>query len=232
MNKLQTLRENYNNFNKLHFNERIAKSKPIEKWIQDTMNFHGVSWLGKKITNWKQCNLKDDKTNKRDLQAEYDGKIVYSQNKFRQPNSGSDIGQALVQPYPGSKDLLRTLLTKDTKWIYDNVLARDYKFDGIIYSVLDNPWENLMIVPLELAKKTYTTIFKEWLRSDIDLNYNNRIFKSKEIPGGELRWKKDNGKGYDSGLEKILCYFPISTFDKSQIEIIPMIEPVFVEKTI
>lgn len=226
LDKLTKLKERYMSMNNLSFNERIKKSKPIERWIKDTMNEHGVPWNGHIIKQWEACSTKDDKSFKRDAQAVYNSETVYSQIKFRQPNSGSDIGAAIIQPYPGSRSLVDEY-AKCGK--LNDILARDYQFDGIVYAVLDNSWSKLMLLPYkECVKHNYMKVLSEWWKdpSQPELNYYNRVFKSKEIEGAELRYKKDSGYGYDRNLEKIICYLPISIFSNdSRVTVVDMISP-------
>lgn len=80
----------------------------------------------------------------------------------------------------------------------------------------------------ECVKYNYTRLLKEWWTDPElpELNNYNRVFRSKEIPKAELRWKKDSGRGYDAGLEKILCYLPISIFTgDSRVTVVDMIDP-------
>jgi len=224
MDKLTSLMNSYEDLHKLPFPVRLKKSKLVENWILDTINFHGIPYKGQNIKNWEECSEKEDKNNKRDAKTLVDGNYLYCQNKFRQPNSGTDIGCALLQPYPG-KDEVNNLILRNSK-IEADFIARDFKFDGIYYNVLDNSWKKLMMIPYpELMKPAYVKVLKEWLMSDSELHDKNRCFKSEECPGAELRFKRDSGKkSYDSGLKKILCYLPLQLFaDKANI--VEMIEP-------
>jgi hypothetical protein len=138
MDKLATVREKYNNLNSLSLRERLAKSSPIEMWILETMNYHGISHEGTDIKGWRKCRTRDDKVLKRDAEALYKDQFVYAQLKFRQPNSGADIGCAILQPYPGLKELRSIILEKKISFVQ----ARDYKFDGIVYVVSIMPGTN------------------------------------------------------------------------------------------
>jgi hypothetical protein len=226
--KLATIRERYNDLNSLNIKARLAKSSPIEMWTLETLNHYGVTYNGETIKGWRKCKTKDDKSLKRDAEALHKDEFVYAQLKFRQPNSGTDIGCAILQPYPGLEALRKIIMTERDKLGY--CLARDYKFDGIIYACLNNTWDKLMILPYqEVVKPTYSKILKEWLAdpSKPNLDNWNRTYRSSKYPGAELKWKKDSGtRSWDSGEEKIICYLPISLFENDpRVVVVDMIDP-------
>ena len=224
-NKLKKVREKYNDLNDLPIQKRLAKSSPIELWTLETMNYHGVKYNNRLIKNWRKCRTKDDRTYKRDAESFVDDKYVYAQLKFRQPNSGTDVGCAIIQPYPGSNELRK--IYKEEKDKMDFVYARDYKFEGIIYACLNNTWDKLMILPYqELVRPAYKVVLDEWLADNSPLDRWDRTFASKKYPGAELKWKEDSGKGWDARQEKLICYLPISLFDKDpRVTVVDMIDP-------
>lgn len=226
--KLAAIRERYQNLNTLPLKERLARSSPIELWTLETLNHHGVPYQNDIIRGWKKCRTHDDKKLKRDAEAIYNNKYVYAQLKFRQPNSGTDVGCAILQPYPGLKAVREIICHDQSRFSF--ILARDYKFDGIIYACLNNTWDKLMILPYqEVVKPAYSDILKEWLADPLkpELCSWNRTYVSKKYPGAELKWKKDSGtKSFDSGEEKIICYLPMSLFEKDpRVKVVEMIDP-------
>lgn len=202
----------------------MNRAKPIEDWILETLNHYGFKYNDKKIKNWEKCSHKEDKSLKRDVKAHVGETTYYGQLKFRQPNSGTDIGCALIQPYPGLKSVRELYDNKDD---LNFILARDYKFDGIVYVCLNNTWDKLMILPYnETIKPMYMAVLEEWLESDVNLGKWNRTFRSKTHSGAELKWKCDSGRGWDAKAEKILCYLPISLFeDDNRVSVVEMLEP-------
>jgi hypothetical protein len=178
------------------------------------MNHYGVPYENVSIKNWVKTTTRDDKTNKRDAMALHNGKYVYAQLKYRQPNSGGDIGVALLQPFEGREVIRHTLLNEREKMEY--YWARDYIFDGGVYVCLSNDWESLYIMPYrETIKPIVTKVFKEWMTdpAGYDLTNSNRVYRSvgKTTTGCELRFKMDSGRNsWDSGQKKVICYIPPS----------------------
>lgn len=210
--KLEAIRSKFKSLNNLTFQQRLTQSGPIERWILDTMNHYGTSLNGDLIKGWKKTNSKDDKTYKRDAMALHKEEYVYAQLKYRQPNSGGDIGVALLQPYTSRDDIRHTLLHERDKMSY--YWARDYLFDGGVYACLSNNWDTLYVVPyLQVVKPLATKIFKEWMTDPCgyDLTNNNRVYRSvkEDTKGCELRFKMDSGRNsWDSGKKKVICYIP------------------------
>lgn len=210
--KLATIRSQFKSLNNQDLQQRLNKSGPIEKWILDTMNHYGVPVEGTLVKGWKKTTSRDDKTYKRDAMALHNGQYIYAQLKYRQPNSGGDIGVALLQPFVGREEVRQTLLHEREKMSY--FWARDYVFDGGVYACLSNDWEVLYVVPyLEVVKPIVTKVFKEWMTDPCGYNLtkNNRVYRSINdgTKGCELRFKTDSGRNsWDSGENKVICYIP------------------------
>lgn len=225
--RLDQVREKYNDLNDLPLKARLIKASPIELWTIETLNHHGVTYNGVHINNWKKCRTRDDRTFKRDAEAVVDGSFVYAQLKFRQPNSGTDVGCAIIQPYPGAENLRQ--IFRDERDRMDAILARDYKFEGIIYACLNSTWDKLILLPYrELVRPAYMEIFEEWLLDPDSqpLDRYDRTFCSNRYSGAQLKWTVDKGSGFDAGQEKIICYLPMSLFENdSRVSLVDMIDP-------
>lgn len=207
---VQELREQYANANQGHIKDRLEKNNVMEEWIIATMNHHGVQYDGLTFNNWAKGTRKDDLTHKKDLFATADGKEISAQIKWRQPNSGTDIQVAVIQPFGNSSLMRESLKTAPEKFPH---WARDWKFDGDLYVVLDNAWENLMIVRYERVKSIVRKALKEWVASGASFGPVARCFIPEDPAlaenGVQLRFTNDKGKrSWDSGEGKMLCYIP------------------------
>lgn len=216
----------YEGVNTLPHNERIEKSKFVERWMLGTINRYGIKVKNACVKGWIHCNEYDDKKKKRDIYAYNDRKIIYGQMKFRQPGSGNDIGFAVIQPYPGKKALKECVGNPKQEEYFSSIVARDVKFDGVTYVVLDGSWTKLVVIPYDLVKKASIRILREWIDSDVELNYSSRTFRSKLYDNAELKWKRDSGRaGYDANVEKLLVYIPINYFLKNdRVQLLDMID--------
>lgn len=227
-NTIEQVRNRYAGMNKLPFQQRINISKCIEQWTIDTMNYHGVKIDDTILNNWIPTSDRDDQTFKRDAETTYQSKKIYSQIKFRQPDSGTDIGIAIYQPYFGLNEIKELMRKKDQR-TYQARKARDYKFDGYFYCCLDNSWDYLAVLPYKKAvSPMITKILTEWLndKNNVDLDSTYRTYPSQIFPGAELKWKRDGGRGWDQSTDKIICYLPITLFTKNpDAQVIKMIDP-------
>jgi hypothetical protein len=224
---LQELRGQYTDYNKRHISERVGNDNNVmEQWIIATMNHHGVEYDGLTFNNWAKCSKKDDMKNKKDLFATVNGKEAVAQIKWRQPNSGTDIQVAVIQPFGNSslmRDALKTAPENFPFW------ARDWKFEGDLYAVLDNAWENLMIVKYGKVKSVVRKILKEWVASGASLGPTARCYIPDDSNladnGVQLRFTSDKGKrSFDSGEGKMLCYIPPKIFTGNDITILKMVD--------
>lgn len=221
---LNDIRDSYSDYNKRNHSDRITSNSVMERWILSTMNWHGFLFDGIILNEWEKCDKVQDMKHKNDLQQIVGDKTYYTQIKWRQPNSGSDIQVAVIQPFKNSS-LLREAI-KTTTIEEQKFWARDMKFSGHIYAVLDNTWENLMIIDYKKVKNVVRKTFKDWIESKCVLGPNNRVY----IPnsdilsdnGVQLRYTSDKGKGWDSGDGKILCYIPPKVF--SDVQVLKMVD--------
>lgn len=210
LERLESVRRKFKSLNNLQLRDRLQQSQPVERWILDTLNHYGVPYHGELVRGWKKTKTADDKKNKRDAEALHKEQWLYAQLKYRQPNSGGDIGVALLQPFEGRDAVRHTLLNEREKM--DCFWARDYVFDGGVYACLSNDWTNLYVVPyLEVVKPIVKRVFQEWMTdvAGYDLTDRNRVYRSCVHEGVELRHKIDSGRNsWDSQKRKVICYIP------------------------
>ena len=228
MNKFDLVRSLYVGSNRKSINERLKLNVPMEQWIIDTVNHHGISHKGKLLNNWEKASEKIDKTCKIDAVHKINDKEnLYIQVKFRQPDSGNDIEVAVIQPYNGLKEF-KNVIGVDPTTLQKEVWARDFRFYGQFYACLNNSWNLLRIVNYNAIKSKVMTLLGEWVDSGNELKpyYGKNTFISKKYGGMMLKCKKDSGyNSYDSGILKILCYIPEEVFTKKEMVCVEMIQP-------
>jgi hypothetical protein len=228
MSRISELRESFAGLNKRSMQTRVRKAEIIESWIRDTMNYHGIAYKGYQCREWQKCSGSDDRNRKRDAQQVLPhGETIYSQIKWRQPDSGSDIEAAIIQPYYGL-NAFKEVVTKEPEKLEQHVWARDYKFDGEFYAVLSRGWDVLRVISYPAVKTRINHVIKEWWASNHNLTqeYDNNTFYSSIYEGLILKCFRDKGHhSFDSGLGKILCYFPITVFKDDEVKLFDMIDP-------
>lgn len=208
--------------------ERIKTSKIIEEWMIDTINYYGLQIDGKLIKAWKKTSAKQDKTEKKDIVALVDGVERFGQLKYRQPNSGDDIGVELIIPFNGKKEIVELVSTKNVEFLKKERLGRDFKFEGDYYVCSNNKLDHLRIIKHKAIKKMCKDIFFEWLKDDdisSSLGQWQRLYVPKSNPTVQLRHTSDKGRGYRGGDGKLLLYIPFSAIpddSKVVIDMIPM----------
>lgn len=223
---LETLKQKYRDINRKSIQQRIKLTSVIEQWIIDTMNFYGVDCDGVNCNKWEKSNPTEDKYRKRDAFHKTENKLIYSQIKYRMPNSGNDILTSIIQPYYGLESLKKCFQNLEAEQIEKHVWARDFRFDGDFYCSLDSSWRYLRIIPYSLIKPVLKESLDEWIESGVELNYSNRWYDSSVHDGIKLNWTSDKGRNsFDSGVAKINAFLPETFFKDDQIKIVEMIEP-------
>ncbi len=210
------------------FHERIKISETIEKWMIETINVHGIEIDGILVKNWKKCSSKLDKTEKKDIVALVGDKEKYGQLKYRQPNSGDDIGVELVIPFSDKKEIVDLVATKQIEFLKKERLGRDFKFEGEVYVCSNNKLSHLRIIKHSAIKQICKDVFFEWIRDDdiaSVLGVWQRVYTPKSNRNLQLRYTSDKGRGYRSGDGKLMLYIPLTAIPESSkivVDMIPM----------
>ena len=223
MPNVQEIRDKFRNYNSQTTVARINGNIMLEKAMVTKMNEFGVSFQGMTLKEWSRCTTDKDKYEKIDAECPSPNGTIYAQVKWRQPNSGDDILMAIVQPWPGYNEF-KQMLTEETDETLNKFLwARDYKFKGHLYVSMNKEWTMLRVIDYpNVLRPLMTRVLNEYIDSGYALGYNNRCHEASWNPDIQLRWTQDRGRGgYDSGLEKILCFLPISAFDPKDVQLIP-----------
>lgn len=194
----------------------------------ETLNHYGVDINGTKVKSWVKCSTRQDRTEKKDIVAMVENKETFGQLKFRQPNSGDDIGVELVIPYNGKEEIQDLIRTHNTKYLYEQKLGRDVKFKGELYVCSNNTLSTLRIIKHSIIKKICKKVFLEWA-GDPDpssfLGNSKRIYRPKSYPATELRFMYDRGFGYRGGDSKIMLFIPYASIAddyKTSVELVAM----------
>ena len=208
--------------------ERIKTSKVIEEWMIDTINHHGIESDGQLIKGWKKCSTKQDKTEKKDIVTEVNGVEKFGQLKYRQPNSGDDIGIELIIPFSGKKEIVDLVSTKNVEFLKKERLGRDFKFEGDFYICSNNKLDHLRVIKHKAIKKLCKDVFFEWIKDDdisSSLGQWQRLYVPKSDRRLQLRHTSDKGRGYRGGDGKLLLYIPFAAIpdeSKTVIDMIPI----------
>lgn len=228
------LRSQTSDYHKKETKARIGSNlnAAMERWMQDSVNAAAIIWKDQELTDWQLTNYFEDAHNKRDYFHEIEnGQGIWGQGKWRQANSGSDVGVALMQPYP-KKHILKEVLSDNPDRLYDKEYsksyqwARDFIFDGTFYFCLNNAWDKLRVIQFQPVKRRIHEFFRVYLNEKFALDFDyspnkGRSFKHPDFQGYDLRIKRDSGKsGWDSKAIKVICYVT----EEAALEVAPYLE--------
>lgn len=229
--EISEFREMFVGMNKLSFTLRLALGDVLQKWVVENKRRVGVEIDGVLLKEWFHTGLEEDKKRKRDSFCESKLGRKTSQIKARQPDSGSDIGVATIQPKPNLDVIVEKLKAEGFAFTNEStpkMWARDIQFDGELFECLENPhWDRTAVIRTDLMQEVVKTVLKEWISTKVDLDgsYGTNTFYSKAKPGVQLKCTVDAGKGWDSKKRKLITYIPADFFNEDQISFIEMDPP-------
>lgn len=206
---VRKIRQLYARHNQNPVSQRVHRSKFVEDWIVEMLNQFGVPMGDRIVRGWRRTSGDADRRLKQDAYATLGGRRVHAQVKYRQPDSGTDIGFALIQPYVVDRNTMRWLPDEEIPW------ARDYQFTGEVFADLsgDN-WETLHVIPDfgAVVRPLLHAIFREWVEDEDGFDVRQGVpYTPPNHPGCQLRFKMDGGRGHDAGLTKVICYIQPET---------------------
>jgi len=229
--RLEAARTIYKDYNKLSSHERIKRKDAMEKWIRQSINSVGIPYEGQVLKDWEETSEAEDKREKKDMVDKTGEKPVFGQNKWRQPNSGSDILCCIIQPYPDDADTARQLMKDDSEgtseYMHRNFWGRDYKFQGHVYCCLNRAWSKIRCLDYhKVVKSKIDKLLQEFLESDQPLSERSSPFRSSWNKNFMMTCFRDRGSsGWDSGALKVCAYLPDNLFDEGEVHLIDMIAP-------
>lgn len=183
--------------NHLGFDERLKKGKQNESRVLALLNEHRPVVCHTIWDKWIPSAQAEDMTQKIDAWA-YSGineQARSVQIKYRE--TGGDLGIAVIRPYIDFDNFYLDVQAGDVCFDRDFINSPDF------YAVLSGT--TLMVVEGHKVKKGVDLMMKQFLAHGGFKGH--RGFKHANYKGAELRLVTDQGGGYSSGQDKIICYF-------------------------
>lgn len=221
--KLEAIRFFHKDYNKKSYETRIKWKDPIEKWMREVMNRHGVQYRENILNNWEETPREDDMRLLRDAQdlISLPCKDIFAQTKYRQPDNGSDILYCLIQPYPGNAEAAREILRKSIgkpDFLQCPILGRDHRCQTQIYATMTQSWEYLRCLDSHKSiKPRIDRVLDEFLNSNAPLE-NRGVFRASWNRRFELRCFPDA----ETKVLKVCAYLPPSLFEQGEVQIMEM----------